>query len=110
VAVLVMELEHRVLDDEALGQAHELLPVGDAPELAVGDYLEAAVLLQLHHAADCFVLHCAEGVLLELALSVRAERVAQLARAQQAADVVGAKGRAPVCGNRHGDSSLVLYL
>jgi hypothetical protein len=62
-----------------------------AAELAVGDRRQAEVFLQLHHLADLAIF---------LALQVRGRLVSetdllaqlvQLARTQQAADVVGAK-------------------
>ena len=91
VAVLVVKLEHGLLHHQAFGQADEFFPVGNAPELAVGRDLEAAVLLQADYIADRCVLRCAKGVFGELALGMLAECLPQFLRPQQTADVVGAE-------------------
>ena len=94
VAVVVAELEHRRLDDEALAAFDEPAPVGAAAELAVGDDLQAGVLLQLHHIADGALLDGDELGIVGALAAVLAERLAQLLGAQQAADMIGAEGRA----------------
>ena len=99
VPVVVVELEHRLLDHQAGGEPHEFLPVGDAAEFAVGDHPEAACLLQFHHVADRLVLYGAERLVGQFARGVQTEGLPQLRRAQQAANVIGAKGRAAVGGD-----------
>src|SRR6266699_1057789 len=62
-----------------------------AAELAVGDRLQADVLLQLDGVLDAFVLHGAQRRTVDLALLVSGARGMECLRAQQAADVVGAE-------------------
>jgi AcrR family transcriptional regulator len=94
VAVRVVEAEHRVLDDEAARQAHELLPIRDAAEFAVGNDLKPAFLLKPQYLSNRLILHGTERSVVELALRVLAECLAQLRRAEQAPDVIGPKRRA----------------
>ena len=91
MSLLIVEFEHRAAHFQAGGQAHELLPVRDAAELAVGDDLQAAVLLQADDIADRLVLRGAHLGLAEPLLGMRAKGLAQLLRAQQAADVIGTR-------------------
>src|SRR3954462_13168396 len=93
MTVRVVKAEHRIAHFQARREAHELLPVRDAPELAVADDRQTALFLQPDHLADGVVLGCAQLVLGNLACRVLAERLAQLLGTQQAADMVGAEGR-----------------
>src|SRR5260221_2190204 len=65
-----------------------------APELAVGDRLQADLLLALHGARDAAVL----DFLQFLRRDLRGARVAQLGRTQQAADLVGVEWRSRHAG------------
>src|SRR6202008_1293128 len=89
----IMEREPRVAHFQAAGETHELLPGGDAAELAVGDYLEAAAFLQLDHLADACVLDAAKRSVIKLFCCMLPECIPELLRAQQGADVIGAKRR-----------------
>ena len=60
VAVVVAELEDGGLDLEAAAALDEAAPVGAAAELAVGDDLQARLLLQPHDVADGLVLDLGE--------------------------------------------------
>ena len=62
---------------------------GRAAELAVGDVLQADVLLQRDDVADRRVLDRAQLVVVDAAGRVVLAGLEQLGRAQQAADVVG---------------------
>src|SRR5258708_38805961 len=65
-----------------------------APELAVGDRLQADLLLALHGARDAAVL----DFLQFLRRDLRGERVAQLGRTQQAAYLLDLEWRPRSCG------------
>jgi len=73
--------------------AGEGIRIGPAPKLAVGDDLEPDLFLQLDHAADGFVLDRGEPFAIELSGRVLPPCAQQLGRPQQAADMLGAKGR-----------------
>src|SRR5258706_9315758 len=73
-----------------------------APELAVGDRLQADLLLALHGARDAAVL----DFLQFLRRDLRGARVAQLGRTQQAADLVGVEWRSSHAGLLARPSSL----
>src|SRR3546814_9549663 len=76
------------------GEALEKVDVEEgAPELAVGDALQAGVLLALHHRADAVVLDLPEPGVVQPAAGMLLARLGEAARAQEAADVVGAEGR-----------------
>src|SRR5467141_961589 len=62
-----------------------------AAELAVGDRLQADVLLQLDGFLDALVFHGTQRRMIDLALPVPGARGMECLRAQQAADVVGAE-------------------
>ena len=79
------------------GDARQLLEKVDmkigAAELAVGNALEADILLRAHDFANAFVLDRAQRSRLDLAGEKGFARVGQAPRTQVAADVVGAKWR-----------------
>ena len=60
-----------------------------APELPVGDRLQAGVVLQIDHLLDRLVLNLAQLVGVDLPGLEPGPGPGQLGRAQQAADVVG---------------------
>src|SRR5689334_21610234 len=64
-----------------------------APELAVGDAAQPEVLLELDDAANRLVLHLAKRGSVQRARLELVARVEQEFRPEEAADVVGAKGR-----------------
>ncbi len=66
---------------------------GLAVVFAVGDRLQAEILLQLDHVADGVVLDGGQGGLVDLAGRLSDAGVKKRLRAKQAADVVGAKRR-----------------
>ena len=71
-----------------------------AAEFSVGDSLQACVLLGLHDLCNRAIFDGAKLLARELSLDSLVARIQQLARAQEAADVIGAKRR---CGARaHG--------
>ena len=100
-AGLVAEREARGLGGHAVDAIDEARPVRGAAELAVGDRFEPGLLLQRHRVADGAVLDRLELVVGETVLAPGAVRLAQLGRAQQAADVIGAERRAGI-GPGHG--------
>ena len=101
MTVVIVESEDRVLHHQSAREPHEFLPVRDAPKLAVGDHLDAAVMLQLHHVTNRSVLRSAELGVGDFLGCVCPKRLAQRRRAQQAADVVGPVGRASIRVNAH---------
>jgi hypothetical protein len=71
-----------------------------APEFTVGDALQAGVFLCLYDLGDGAIFHRAQLLARDRSLRRLVARIEQLARAQEAADVIGAKGG---CGARgHG--------
>src|SRR5262249_46419239 len=83
--------------------AGEGIGVGPAPELAVGDGVEADLLLQRDHLPDRLVLDRAQPGTVDHSLRVLLARAQQRRRADQAADMLGSKRRT---GRRaHGTSS-----
>jgi hypothetical protein len=62
-----------------------------APVLAVGDALQAEILLEADDVADRAVLDLAQLRARDLALALALARVEQLLGAQEAADVIGAE-------------------
>ena len=64
-----------------------------APKFAVGDGRKADVLLHLHDLGDRAVLDGAELRRRDLAARLLLARLEQILRAQEAADVIGAKRR-----------------
>src|SRR6476646_1848348 len=88
----VAELEHGRLDGEAFAAGDEPAPVGAAPELAVSHDLEPCILLQFDHMSDRTLLDLDERRARRWLPAVCAEGLAQFRGAQQAADVIGAKG------------------
>ena len=82
---LVRHLAHPA---ELVDEVH--VPRGPA-ELAVGGRLQSHLFLQLHHLADRLVLDAAQLRVVDLSRGVALARLQQLARAQQAADVIRAK-------------------
>ena len=64
-----------------------------AAELAVGDRLQADLLLPLDESADLPVLHLLERAVRDFAAAMFLARVLEKLRAQEAADHVGAERR-----------------
>jgi hypothetical protein len=83
---------HHVLLD-AVEAPEEIEVPPRAAEFAVGDGLQADLLLLLDDALDLAVFHDLELGGGDLALLVPLPRVLQRRRPQQATDVIGAKGR-----------------
>ena len=82
--------------DAALGlDAFELLQEIDvevgAPEFAVGDALEAEILLEADDVSDGGVFDGAQPHAIDLAALEAVARLQELRRSQEAADVIGAK-------------------
>ena len=91
MAVVVVKFELRFLDDQAVGERDKTRPIGRAAKFAVGGEAQPGFFLQFHYAADGVVLDFAEFGLADFFRRKLPERLAQRGRAQQAADVVGAK-------------------
>ena len=73
--------------------------IGSAPEVAVGHDGKPDVLLQLHDAADRFVLDRSQRLAREPAQGMLGARAQQRGRPQQAADMLGAKRRRAAHGS-----------
>jgi len=71
----------------------EPAPIRATAKLAVADHAEPNLLLQPNGVADRGILGGNEARLVQVAGRKGAKRLAQLGRAQQAADMVGAKRR-----------------
>ena len=95
VALVAVEVHGDVLLDllHAADLVHEVHVPRRAAELAVGDALQADVLLHLHDGADRIVLDCLQLRGADATLLVLLACAQQLLRPQQAADVIGAKRR-----------------
>ena len=100
--MIVVKFELRFLDDEAVGERDKARPIGRATKFAVGSQTQPDFLLQFHHVADGVVLNLPELRFVDRLRRKLLERLAQRGRAQQAADVVGAKRGTAIGGNRHG--------
>src|ERR1700730_12234171 len=90
VAGAVVELEHRARLAESLNCLDQAKGPRAAAELAVGYRFEASLLLHLDRFADVAVLDLAIRGVAHLSRGVGLEGVAQLARAKQATDMLGA--------------------
>jgi hypothetical protein len=73
-----------------------------AAEFAVGDRLQADILLELDDLGDCLVLDLAQLGGAELALGLLVARLEQVLGAQETADMIGAERRSGAL--RHGES------
>ena len=95
VALVAVKMHGDVLLDllHAADLVHEVHVPRRAAELAVGDALQADVLLHLHDRADRIVLDGLQLRGADAAVLVIVARAQQLLRTQQAADVIGAKRR-----------------
>ena len=102
VAAVVAEFERGRLDLEALRALNEAPPIGAAAEFAVGNDLQADLLLQRDYIADALVLQLGKFRIVHLLGRMLAEGLAQRRWPQQAADMVGAKGWTAL--GRHADS------
>jgi len=85
-----VKLEHRARLAEALDRLDQAEGPRAAAELAVADGREARLLLHPDGFEDVAVLDFAIGGVVHLAGGVGLERIAQLARTKQAADMLGA--------------------
>ena len=99
VTLIVAKFESCRLDLETLGPFYEATPIGAAAEFAIGNYLQADLLLQIDHVADVLVLQPTERAVIDFAGSVPAKCLAQGLRPQEAADMVGTNWRA--AGGEH---------
>src|SRR5882757_7308050 len=93
IAGLVAKFENRLPALEAIQRAYESGGPRHAAKLAVGDRLEAGLLLKANRVDYGSLLDFAKLRLLESATHARPKRVFQLARSKQAADMLGAKRR-----------------
>src|SRR5262245_40479332 len=89
VAGIVAKLEERVAGLQTVERPNESRRPGDTPELSVRDRAETRLLLERDRCADRAVLDLTETLVVELALAMRSERILQLPRAEQTADVLG---------------------
>ena len=71
----------------------EIRRIGAAAELAVGDDFEAELFLQPHEIADCRIFGCAQLLGRHVPGFGGLPRVEQSPRAEEAADMLGAKRR-----------------
>ena len=92
-AVRILEVEQGVARCQPLDCLDEAEEPGAAPEFAVGNALQAGIFLHLDGVEDATVQDRLKRRGVDLALLDVAEGVLQILRAQQAADVLGAKGR-----------------
>ena len=95
VALVAVKMHGDVLLDllHAADLVHEVHVPRRAAKFAVGDALQADVLLHLHGSADRIVLDCLQLRRADAAVLVILARAQQLLRPQQAADVIRAKWR-----------------
>ena len=94
VSAVVAKLERRRPDFKAVGALDKAAPIGSAAEFAVGHDLQAERFLQPDDAANAIVQNVVRNPSAEiLAGGVVAMGLPQRGRAQQAADMVGAKRR-----------------
>src|SRR5512133_972234 len=88
-----------------IASAGEGVGIGAAPELAVGDDLQADVLLQLDYAGNGLIFDPPQRLAIEFTGRVLRSRAQEVRRPQQASDMFGSEGgraghsRAP---RRHG--------
>ena len=93
------------LDGHAFAHLHafELLEEVDveerAAEFAVGDAVQAPVLLLLHDLANRFVFHCAQRCGVDLAFLAPGARLLEFLGTQEASDVIRAKRRPVAMGH-----------
>src|SRR5207253_7806524 len=92
-AALGAKAEGTVAQAEALDGVDEARGPASPPEFAVGDARQAERLLKGDDLADAVVLHGAKAGVVELAGLVRARRVDEPRRPDEAADVLGVEGR-----------------
>src|SRR5690606_27802357 len=81
---------HKLEADEIL---HEVVVPERATDLAVGDDLEAGLLLQLHRTTDSFVLDCLQLLRRNLLFGEALARLLDRSGAKQRSDMVGAVRR-----------------
>ena len=93
LAILIVEAEARFLHAEPFDTFDKAAPIGASAKLTVGNDLEPDVLLHPDGGADRRVLRGSKTLLVEFAGVKSAKRLPQWRRAQQAADVIGAKRR-----------------
>src|SRR5262249_58727896 len=72
--------------------AGEGIGIGTAPELAVGDDMQADVFLEFHHAGNGRIFDCGQALAIEFTGRVLLARARELRRPQQAADMFGSEG------------------
>ena len=82
---------HLDLDSGDAG-ARKAVGIGPAPEFTVGDDRKACVFLQSYGITDCRVFNCGQFFAADPADRMLVPCAQQLRWAQQAADVLGAKG------------------
>ena len=91
--MLVVKAKARLIHAKPLDPLDEPAPIRAAAEFAVGDDFQPNVFLQLDGVADRRILCSREALFVELAGVKGAKGLTERRRAQQAADVVGAKWR-----------------
>src|SRR5260370_40495554 len=107
VALLVVELDREIVLHlgDAADLVEEIHVPGGAAVLAVGDALEADLLLHLHRLGHGVVLDPAHRRARKAARLVLLARLQQFLGPQQAADMVGAEGRRGA--RRHGHAAFL---
>jgi hypothetical protein len=91
--LLIVKRKARLRHAESVDALDEPAPVGPAAKLAVSDDRKPDVLLQLDGIADRRILSGGKALFVQLAVGKGAEGSAQSGRAQQAANMIGAKRR-----------------